>query len=854
MFHDLAYRLKSLFRRKALDHDLDDELRFHLEHEARKYRKRGLPPEEASHRALAVLGGLQQTREACRDARGTRWLEDFAQDIKYGLRIDWRNKWFSALIVIVLALGIGVNTAIFTIVHAEIIKPLPFRDPSRLLTVWDTYLPQFAKIGVSPLELGLWQTQKDLFQEAAWYRYVPLDGNLSTPALEPIAVHADFVSQNFFSMLGVAPLAGRGFGAAEDPSAALLSEHLWRKNFSGDPDIAGKSVRFNDRPITIVGIVPAAGQFPDWADLWLPKGPLLNDELTNPVRHSLGFIARMRPGTNVKRVSDRLVTLSRQLAAEHARTSTGWGIRVSGLQDDLTESVRPALVLLSCAASLLLLVACANVAGLLSSRASARAREIAVRAAVGAGVSRIIRQLLTESLVLALLGGACGLVAAKLALKATLPTAPQLEPAVIWFLLIVSLATGILFGLGPAIQSLRMDIQCILKSGSVTGSGGTTRSALVVVEIALSVMLVVGAGILAKSFLRLMRTDPGFDARGILTLRILAPPAGDPQLLFRRTQQSLLKLPGVRQVAAVNALPLVASRALVSRFNVPGSPLMNPDALPGAQIRLVSPDYFRLMRIPLKSGRAFTEQDLNQSVVIINETMAKRFWPGRDPVGLRFINGAWGPKPNWTTITGVVSDVKQFGLDSEPTFDTYYPGFQGQFLVVRTDADPSILARSVPPALHQVAPEIAVSDMIPMTQIASESARRRRWTMALLAAFATVAFLLALVGIAGVTSWSVARRTKEIGIRMALGAQQTELLMLFLRYGLKLTLVGLMCGIVGSFFLRQILASLVYGVSTADPSIYAAVGTAVFLIAGLACLIPARQAARVDPVATLNQL
>lgn len=779
-------------------------------------------------------------------------MEDFLRDCRYSFRALRRSKVFFALIVFVLALGIGVNTAIFSIVDAEIVKPLPFRDSSRLAVVWDTYLPQFSKVGISPAELQAWQAQKDLFQATAWYRYVPLDGNVSAPGLEPFAVHADFISTNLFPMLGVGPLAGRIFRTAEDPWSVLISERLWRSRFGSNPDVIGRTIRFNDRQLTVAGVVPAATQFPDWADLWLPKGLLLGDQLTNPVRHALGFIARLQPGVREEQTRSRLTALARELAKEHPKTSTGWGIRVSSLHDDLTENVRPVLLVLFCAASLLLLVGCANIASLLLSRASARAKEIAVRIAVGAGALRIARQLITESLVLALLGGLAGFVVARVALAVTLPAHSHLEPAVILFLFLISLATGILFGLAPATQSLRIDTQSIVKSGSVTSAGMATRSALVIIEIALTMMLVTGAGILAKSFVRLMNTDPGFNPNGVLTVRILAPPSEKPEQLFHRIEERLLSTPGVQDVAATNALPLIADRANTSRFNVPGSPLINPDALPGAQIRTASPDYFKAMQISLKSGRTFTERDLNQSVVIINETMAKRFWPGRNPVGLKFINGPWGPQPSWATIVGVVADVKQFGLDSEPSFDLYYPSLAGQYLIVKTSGDPLSLKGAVQKSIRSVAPELAISDVRSMGEIARTSARTRRWTMGLLVAFASIALLLALVGIFGVTAWSVAQRTREIGIRMALGAERSQVLLLFLRHGLKLTLAGLGCGILASFALRRTLANLVYGVSTGDPVIYISVSVLMLVVALLACYVPARRAAKVDPLVSLR--
>lgn len=852
MLHDLFYRLKALIRRRKLDAELEEELFLHLEHETAKYEAAGTPRAEAWRRAKVALGGAEQVREACREARGTSWIEDFLQDCRYTVRAIRRSKLFFAVILLVLALGIGVNTAIFTVVDAEILKPLPFRDPAKLVTVWDTYLPQFAKVGISPAELEAWQKQTDLFEDTAWYRYVPLDGNLSVSGSEPIAIHAGFASARLFPLLGVSPLIGRLFSPAEDPGSVLISDRLWKSRFAHDADVIGKTVSFNDQPLTIIGIIPSAKQFPEWADLWLPKGPLLADELTNPVRHALGFIARLKPGLREQQASTRLVTLSGTLAAARPKTSSGWGIRISSLHDDLTGNVRPALLLLLWGASFLLLVGCANIASLLLSRASARSKEMAVRVALGAGGFRIVRQLLTESIVLSLIGGLAGVAVAQLALRIALPAHPHIAPVVLLFVAVLSLTTGVLFGLAPALQSLRADTQSIIKAGATTSSGLTTRSILVVIEVTLTMMLVIGASILAKSFVRLLNTDPGFNPNGVLTARLLAPPSQKPEFLFHRLRQKLLEMPGVRDVAITNALPLIADRANTSRFNVPGSPLINSDALPAAQIRTASPTYFRAMQIPLRAGRFFNERDLNQPVVIINETMARRFWPNRNPVGLRFIDGPWEHTPSWTTIVGVVGNVKQFGLDSEPSFDLYYPDLGGQYLIVKSSGDPLALKSVVEKAVHAIDSVVAVSDIRSMGEITRASARTRRWIMGLLVAFATMALLLALIGIFGVISWSVAQRTRETGIRIALGAERGQVLRLFISYGLKLTLGGLLCGIFASLALRHTLSNFVYGVSAGDPMIYSSVSAAMLCVSLVACYIPARKAAKVDPMLSLR--
>ncbi len=775
------------------------------------------------------------------------------QDCRYALRMIRKNARFSILLILVLALGIGANTAVFRVVHEMILKPLPFRDPSRLLVVWDTYLPQFAKVGVSPAELQAWQAQSDLFADSGWYRDVPQDGGLSLSGSDPVAVHADIVSASLFPMLGVAPAAGRAFRELEEPQSMLLSDRLWRREFEGDPGIVGKAVQFNGAAFTVVGIMPADGQFPDWADLWLPKGPLLGDEATNPVRHALGFVARLRPGSGEEQVRARLTGIAQQLASEHRSTSTGWGIRVSGLQDDLTGKVRPVLLTLLGAASLLMLIACANVASLLLARASGRTREMAIRVAVGANTSRIAQQLVTESLVLALAGGAGGWVVAKVSLMAAMPESASLDSAVLLYLWAATLLTGIVFGLAPMLQAMRTDPQTAMKSGAATGSGSAMRSGLVAVEFALTLTLAIGAGILARSFIRLMAVNPGFRPEGVVTARILAPPTRKPPELLQRMREKLMALPGVESVAEINALPLIADRALTSRFNVPGSPLIHPDALPAAQIRLASPNYFAAMGIAMRSGRAFTERDLGSDGVIVNETMARRFWPGRDPVGLRFITGPWSKQPAWSTIVGVAADVKQFGLDAEPSLDMYFPFVGAQFVVLKTRGAAGPLAATLERTLHGADADLAISDVRTMEQIVAESTRTRRLTMTLLASFAGLALVLALAGIYGVMSWWVAQRTREVGIRMALGAQQGEVVRMVLMRGMKLTAAGLALGIGASMLLRWAMAGLVYGVSASDPATYVAVTAAMLAVAAAACYLPARRACGVDPMVALRE-
>lgn len=768
-------------------------------------------------------------------------------DARYALRMLARAPAFTIVAVLTLALGIGANTAIFSLVQAVILKPLPFHDPDRLIAIWDSYLPQYPRVGISPAELKAWQNQSDLFAQSGWYRYVPYDTNLTSAGSEALEVHAAFISAALLPTLGVAPSLGRGFVEGQAPDSVLLSHRLWRTRFGGDPAILGKAVRLSDREFKVSGVMPADFQFPDWADIWLPNGPLLGDELTNPVRHSLGFVARLRDNVTEQQVAARMAALAAQLAAAHPKTSRGFAFHAAGLQRDLTASVRPALLMLLGAVAFVLLIACANVANLLLSRAGGRAKEIALRNALGASASRIARQLLTESFILAALGGALGLALAEWSVRIFAPIRVPLNSEVLLFLLGISAATGTLFGLVPALHALRIDPVDLIKTGTMPAGRCGMRGSLVVVEFALALVLVAGAGILAKSFLHLMHVDPGFQPRGVLTMRISVPPSRNPSPLFHRIEQSVRSLPGVESVAVANTLPLVANRADTMRFNVPGSPLINPDALPAAQNRRISPSYFDAMRIPLISGRAFTERDLGEPVVIVNSTLARRFWPGRDPVGLKFITGPWGPNPSWSTIIGVAGDVKQFGLDSEPTLDLYFPSLAPKYLIVKTAGDAASLSKAVRAAIQHAGADLPVSEIRTMDQVLSQSARGRRWTMGLLAAFAVLALVLALVGIYGVISWSVAQRTREIGVRIALGADPRDISRMIVGEALKLSAVGLLLGLGGAFALRRVLSSLAFGAGVSDPLIYGGAALLMLAVAALACYIPARRAGRVEP-------
>ena len=595
-----------------------------------------------------------------------------------------RSPLFTLTVILTLALGIGANTAIFTVINSVMLRPLPYRDPGRLVAVWDTYQPTVPKLGVSPTEYDEWSTQSDIFEEIGRYRYVAIgkESNL-TGGAEPLRVQPTCVSSSLFPMLGVQPLLGRLFQPADDadnaPPIAILGNRLWREYFHADPHLVGAPIQLNGQAFTVVGVLAPDFRLPAWADLWLPQGQA-GDEVRNPVRHSFAVIARLKQNVSLRQASLRLESIAQRMEREHPKTSKGFGVTVDGLQQDMAGNIRPSLLVLLAAVTVVLLIACVNVANLLLSRAATRKREMAIRIALGAGRWRIVRQSLAESLRLSFAGGTAGLVLAYIGLHLLLRLAPTnlIDPAAIHmdavtlaFSFAVSLVTGALFGIAPALNAARQDpSEGLMESGrSFTHGSGAGRNALVIAEFALALPLLMGAGLLIQSFQRLVHVNPGFQPGHVLTARIQLSPKAYPddrklETFYERLQARLQSLPGVKAVAAANALPLAGNRAGSTRFTVPGSAAMAGGVLPAAQLHLITPDYFRTLGISLR-GRAYTSQDLNQPYVIVNETMARTFWPGQDAIGKRFVTGPWGPNPSWSTVIGVAADVKQFGLDSE---------------------------------------------------------------------------------------------------------------------------------------------------------------------------------------------
>jgi putative ABC transport system permease protein len=807
-------------------------------------------------------------------------LGTLLQDLRFGFRMLVKRPGFAIVTIVTLALGIGANSAIFTVVNAALLRPLPYREPGRLVHLWETTpREQFNEREASYPDYLDWKANNQVFEDVAGYtrRSFSLTGRETPERLEGAAV-----TDNFLQVLGVEPILGRAFRKGEDLPGAerlvLLSYGLWQRRFGGDPNIVGQTLALNGESYAVIGVLPESFQFAPAGtpELWATLNP--NDgQVSRRFMHWLNIIARLKPGVSVAQAQAGMGSVAQAIAQGDPQSHTGTAIKVVSLHEQIVGNVRPILLVLLGAVCFVLLIACANVANLLLARSAARQKEIAIRTALGAGRWRLIRQLLTESLLLAGLGGAFGLILAQWGvdlLVARIPasqvkTMPYLQgltidSRVLIFTVLVSLVTGLVFGLAPALQSSRLNLQESLKEGGKTSAAparGRLRNLLVVAEIALALVLLVGAGLMLKSLVRLLSVDPGFNADNLLTMRVLLPIAKYPENAQVATfHQQLIErvesLPGVKGVGSVNILPLLGGNT--ATFVPEGRPAPPPGQEVESNIRNVNSSYFRVMNVPLIRGRYFTDQDTDKTppVLIINQTAANRFFPGEDPVGRRLIYPKIELPP--FEIVGVVGDEKVTGLDKAVTPVIYGPFLQSPngsiSLVVRTDGDPNSIVRAVRSEIQQLDPDLPVFDVRTMGQIIDNapSTFLRRYPAFLIGVFAGVALLLAMVGIYGVISYSVTQRTHEIGVRMALGARQGDIFKMVLGQGLILTLVGTACGLLAALALTRFLSSLLFNVSANDPLTYIAVSLPLIAVALLACYIPARRATRVDPMVALR--
>jgi putative ABC transport system permease protein len=878
----LSARLRGLLQREAVIGDLDEELRLHVEMEAEANVGRGMPPEEARRAALRTFGNFDSVRERAYEVRGGGGLETFLQDVRYAARMLAKSPGFTAVAVLTLALGVGANTAIFSVVEAVLLRALPYRHADRAIVIWENYRARNKPRNVVNVANFLdWQSQTKSFDQMA--AFVDRRYNL-TGAGEPEEVPSQLATPNLFALLGAEAAVGRTF-TPEDAQpgredVAILSDGLWQRRFGGTPDVIGRVISLNGTSVTVIGVMP-----PDFkwfikensltgkpADLWRPMA--FSEEQHVRRGRYLQTVARLAPGVSLPQAQAEMNTIAGRLESQYMDFNKGWGVSLVPLREQLAGEIKPALLVLLGAVGFVLLIACVNVANLLLARAAGRHKEIAIRSSIGAGRGRIVRQLLTESLLLALLGGALGLLLSRGCIAALVALSPAnligtgqvgVDLPVLGFTLAVSLLTGIVFGLVPALEASRVNLSESLKESSrgTAGSprGRRVRDALVVAEVGLALVLLVGAGLMIRSFLRLQAVNPGFDASNLLTLRVVLPASKYPDegkmiAFFRQAVASFRTLPGVRSASAVSALPF-ADLGAATAFTIEGRPALAVGDKLITDVRVVDEEYFRTMRIPLVAGRTFTAQEAteNRKVAVINEAMARQHFAGESPVGKRIVvNMMTDPYP--IEIIGVVGDARYAELVGELRPMVYWPPptltYSSMTFILRTAGDPEALAPAVRREILAIDKDQPVADVRTMEGWLDESMARARFGTLLLGAFAGLALTLAAAGLYGVMSYSVAQRRSEIGVRMALGAQTGDVLRLVIRQGLALVLVGVALGLLGALALTRVMKTLLYQVSATDPLTFAAIALLLMVVSWIACYIPARRAARVDPLTALR--
>jgi putative ABC transport system permease protein len=879
-------------QRARLENEMDTELRFHLQAHAEELMQKGLPREEALRRARLEFGGMETAKEECREASRANLLETLIQDLRYGMRMMLRTPGLTVTAIIVLALGIGANSAIFSVVNAVLLRPLPFDQPERLMQIWHTpppaSFPGIPTFAVSPANFLDWRGQSRTFEGMSAYGFgkYTLSGSGRPEVIQMVAV-----TNGFFSVLHAQPILGRVFGAEEDEAGreqeVILSYGEWRSRFGGDREIVGKTLQLNSRAFTVVGVMGPAFEFPissdpeDRPQMWKPLA-WTDRERAIRDNHNYGVVARLKMGVSLKQAQAELDAISSRLALQYPNENKGWGAIAIPVRDDLVSDVRPALLILLGAVALVLLIACANVANLMLSKALSRRKEMAVRAALGASRRRLLQQALSETLLLALAGGALGLIFAHygvilivkfLAQRLPLSSEIRVDGWVLAFTLGVSLATGIAAGLLPALRMSKTNVNEALKQGlgrTASDSGGNgTRNVLVVCEVALSLMLLIGAGLLIHSLWMLRRTNPGFDPNQVVTMSLSMSPgkfAGPTQQIayFGRVLDRVRSLPGVQSAGLIDSLPL-SNDGSHQPFSIEGHPVAPMADMPEVDVRLVTPGYISAMHIPLLSGRDVDDSDVagRPGAVLISESMAKSFWPKEDPIGKRLTLYFYPDLPR--TVVGVVADVKISAInETQPEPMLYLSLGQlsaprgedwrsfGMKLVARTNAAPLGMAPAITNAIREMDAEVPLLNIQTMDDSVSASLSPQRFTMLLLAAFAGLALILAVVGIYSVMSYSVSRRTHEIGIRVSLGASRADVLLLVVRQGMLLALAGLGIGVVGALMLSRVMRSQLYGVQPTDPVTFVSVASLLMVVVLAASYIPARRAMRVDPTVALR--
>ena len=881
-------RLRAMLLRRSGDRELDAEIRFHLEQETEKNIQRGMSPEAAARHARISFGGVQQTREAHRDVRRAPLIEEFLADSRSAARSLLRSKALAGAAVLTLALGIGANAAIFSAVNAVMLRPLPFASPDRLLMLWEENPERgWYKQTAAPANMLDWKARVPSFEDVAGYADFASQTTL-TGAGEPTRVATATVTGNFFSVLGVNPQLGRPFLAEETwrtgSPVAVISDRLWRERLAGDPAIVGNSIDLGGRAVQVVGIMPRSFTFPrPDVDVWFPTAwaPEAQAEAWFRRAHWLRVIARLAPGASVEQAHTELQAVATALQAEHPVLNRAMGAGLTPLQEFLVGDTRRPLLILLGAVALLLLIACANVGNLLLVQAAGREREVALRLALGAGRGRLLRQAMTESLVLSALGGVAGLLLGWWGTRALSALQPEgmlratgigIDWNVLGFIVAITVLSGLLFGVAPAAWSARRTPAEAMREGGRTGSGGRRMrrwgDALVVAEVALALLLAVGAGLLVRSFWELQRVHPGFDPRGVLAVPLTLPGARYDSLtkvdaFQRRLLAQLNAHPEIESAALVGQLPLTTP-SWSSDFTAAGRAASDF----GAEVvhREVSPEYFRTMRVPVLSGRAFSTTDLADAptVVIINDVLARSYFRGQEPIGQRIVFDRTPDSASvWRTIVGVVGSEHQQSLSMPPRIEIFAPFAQDTrsdgVLVIRrrcaraeADCDPMMLGPVVRQAVAEMDPLLALGTPRAMTSVYADSLARQRFLMTLLILFAGVGLSLAVVGVYGVLSHLARRRTREMGIRIALGARTSQVRWLVIRHGARLTIVGLAIGGIAAIAVTQAMGGLLYRVAPGDPVTVLAVAAVLAATSFIASWLPAIAASRADPSVALR--
>ena len=881
----LRMRVRSLFRRNQADRALEKELRFHLDQAIEEQVARGLSTDEARRAALKAMGGIMQIQEECRDMRRTNFIENLKQDVRYAARILAKTPGFTVVMVLTLALSIGATSAIVSVVNGVLLRPLPYRDPNRLVRIF-TSSQGYPKFPINPNDFRDFRARLHSFESFA--AYVHNDLQLAGTG-QAVRLSGFQVTAGFFHVLGWKPAMGREFDRNDEApgrgAIAIVSDRIWRTRLGARRDAIGQKIVLNAVPYTIVGVMPARFEHPgnmyhavaygDPVDVWTPFTSFGNPN--DRGGHFLDGIARLRPGVTAAQAQGEMNAAMQQLAREHPDGDTGWNVLVIPLKKEIVGRSERLLMVLLGAVALVLLLACVNAANLLLARATARQREIAVRAAVGAARPRLIQQMLTESILLAMAGAMLGAVLAVAGVKALLALLPtdfpragdiHVDTPVFVFTLLIALATGIFFGIVPALRGSRADLREALHEGgrSATSSRSTLRlrNGLVISEVTLACVLLIGAGLMLRSFVNLLRTDPGFRPEQVVTASISLPEASykDNKAIagfYERLLPEIRNMPGLSATGVSSDLPWTGWDDNAGGFQIQGEVPLPHESF-DARYHMATPGYFRAVGIPIVRGRPFDEHDsaANRPVLIINEAMAK-YWRHGDALGGKLTFNDHPKEKDWLTIVGIVGDVKDTpnNAGAKPAF--WWPMLQEPFplaanssIAIRSPLQPKLVADRLRAAVRGLDPSLAVSGVRTLEQVAAGAYSTARFAFALIGLFAILALSLAVIGTYGVIAYSVSQRIQEFGVRMALGARSWDVMRSVLANGMKLTLAGIACGIVLGLAPSRLLGTLLYGVSTADPVAIGATCVVAILFAALACYVPAMRATRADPMRALR--